>query len=213
MKYTIIICLAIFFFSCDQQQEGSFKKRLNKFTKLVEVADKAFKADNYGEALKRYDKALDMKIRKCYPYFYRGICKSKLGDYRGAIQDYNKAIEYVDTKNNLSVFYLNRSICKSKLGDYRGAIQDCIRILDNGDYGQKVFVQLSLNYIYLRNLDYALEYLVKAIQMDPKDKEAYRLRGIVYLELGQKEFGCLDLSKAGELGSKEAYDIIREHCN
>lgn len=31
--------------------------------------------------------------------------------------------------------------------------------------------------------------------------------------LKQKNSGCLDLNKAGELGSKEAYEFIREYCN
>jgi len=33
------------------------------------------------------------------------------------------------------------------------------------------------------------------------------------LGLGQKESGCLDLSKAGELGSEKAYEVIKEFCN
>jgi hypothetical protein len=31
--------------------------------------------------------------------------------------------------------------------------------------------------------------------------------------LGQKESGCLDLSKAGELGSEKAYESIKQFCN
>jgi len=31
--------------------------------------------------------------------------------------------------------------------------------------------------------------------------------------LGQKDSGCLDLSKAGELGKSIAYEAIKKHCN
>ena len=32
------------------------------------------------------------------------------------------------------------------------------------------------------------------------------------LKLGQKESGCLDLSRAGELGYNEAYEAIKKYC-
>jgi len=31
--------------------------------------------------------------------------------------------------------------------------------------------------------------------------------------LGQKDSGCLDLSKAGELGYFKAYETIKKYCN
>jgi hypothetical protein len=34
----------------------------------------------------------------------------------------------------------------------------------------------------------------------------------VKIELNQKDGGCLDLSKAGELGYSEAYDKIQQYC-
>ncbi|MBU3714299.1 MAG: hypothetical protein FGM46_05055 [Ferruginibacter sp.] len=52
----------------------------------------------------------------------------------------------------------------------------------------------------------------KAIELNPQYAEAYHNRGIAKLISGQKAGGCLDLSKAGELGSEKAYDLIKEHC-
>ncbi len=54
-------------------------------------------------------------------YCNRGYAKHNLGDYRGAIQDYNKAIQLNPDYANA---YYNRGIAKARLGDYRGAIQD-----------------------------------------------------------------------------------------
>ena len=50
-------------------------------------------------------------------------------------------------------------------------------------------------------------------ELNPKDADAYLNRGIDKLILGQKDSGCLDLSKAGELGIEGAYETIRELCN
>ncbi len=42
---------------------------------------------------------------------------------------------------------------------------------------------------------------------------AYYNRGLAKIQLGQKNSGCLDLSKAGELGVDKVYEVIREYCN
>jgi len=72
-----------------------------------------------------------------------------------------------------------RGLAKAKLGDYKGAISD---------YN-------------------------KAIELNPKLADAYYDRGVVKLLLGQKDSGCLDLYKAGELGFDKAYEVIKEYCN
>jgi hypothetical protein len=43
--------------------------------------------------------------------------------------------------------------------------------------------------------------------------EAYYLRGIIKNSLGEINDGCLDLSKAGELGYQQAYKVIGAYCN
>ncbi|HEV7230156.1 MAG TPA: tetratricopeptide repeat protein [Bacteroidia bacterium] len=53
----------------------------------------------------------------------------------------------------------------------------------------------------------------KAIELNPKFAEAYEKRGLEKLKLNLKEQACLDLSKAGELGYKQAYVDIRKLCH
>ena len=60
-------------------------------------------------------------------YFDRGNSKYDLQDYRGAIQDYSKAIE-LDPSD--AEAYYNRGLAKRKLQDYRGAIQDYSKAIE-----------------------------------------------------------------------------------
>lgn len=65
----------------------------------------------------------------------------------------------------------------------------------------------------LKDLGGAISDETKAIQLDPKNVEAYIERGLDKISLNQKDSGCLDLSKAGELGDAKAYDLIKQFCN
>ena len=42
---------------------------------------------------------------------------------------------------------------------------------------------------------------------------AYFFRGLAKIELKNKQSGCADLSKSGELGFSDAYNFIKEKCN
>jgi len=53
----------------------------------------------------------------------------------------------------------------------------------------------------------------KAIELNPNYAAAYLNRGLIKIGLEQKNSGCLDLSKAGELGYAKAYESIKYYCN
>jgi tetratricopeptide (TPR) repeat protein len=59
----------------------------------------------------------------------------------------------------------------------------------------------------------AIADYTKAIEINPKYMEAYYNRGMTNIAIGQKDRGCMDLSKAGELGSEKAYEKIKKLCN
>jgi hypothetical protein len=90
-------------------------------------------------------------------------------------------------------FYL-RGSAKLQIEDSRGAIADLVvaeEVLNldkqaNGRYSTKYKTYLSV---------------------------LFYTRGLAYLKLKEKNEGCLWLSKAGELGYKDAYVAIRRLCS
>jgi hypothetical protein len=58
----------------------------------------------------------------------------------------------------------------------------------------------------------AIANYTKTIELDLKFAMAYFNRVVAKLHLNQMDSGCLDLSKASELGFSQAYDAIRDLC-
>ena len=60
----------------------------------------------------------------------------------------------------------------------------------------------------------AIKDIDNAIKLFPKEGLFYATRGLAKININSlKDSGCLDFSKAGELGYKEAYEVIKGVCN
>jgi tetratricopeptide (TPR) repeat protein len=59
----------------------------------------------------------------------------------------------------------------------------------------------------------AIQDYNKAIELDPDDEDDYFNRGIAKYMLNNIDSACLDWSRAGELGKKNAYYFIKKYCN
>jgi len=58
----------------------------------------------------------------------------------------------------------------------------------------------------------AVSAFTRAIELYPAMGDAYFNRGLVLLYLKDREKGCIDLSRAGELGIAAAYKVIARYC-
>ena len=106
-----------------------------------------------------------------------------------------------------------RSGCKFKLNDYRGAIDDCNKSLEIDSLNSNAFFYRGLTLSYQGKITEAIRDYDKTIKLSPDFARAYYNRGLLYIQLNQKEKGCLDFSKAGELGEEDAYTAIKNNCN
>ena len=71
-------------------------------------------------------------------YINRGIDKSELGDYYGAIKDCNKAIEL---NPDIANAYYNRGVAKGELDDQKGACLDLSKAGELGYFKAYDFIQ------------------------------------------------------------------------
>ena len=115
-------------------------------------------------------------------YFTWGNTKYYLGDYKGAIADYDSAIRL---KPDYAGAYYNRGLAKGMLGQHFAAIADydsAIRLKpdDANAYNNRGIVKSNLGQHFAAIADFD-----SAIRLKPDDADVYYNRGTVKSNLGQ----------------------------
>lgn len=164
----------------------------------------------YMEALLNLNKAIELDEGYAQAYFVRANIKDAFDDRHGAMKDYNLAVE----KNpKFAEAFFARGNVKMKLQDYYGAIDDYTSAIALNENYIEAYFNRGRARQYIQAYEDAITDCTKIIQINPKNHDAYYMRGIVRLDYGDTKNGCLDLSKAGELGDLHAYEAIKEKCN
>ncbi|HEY3403465.1 MAG TPA: tetratricopeptide repeat protein [Ohtaekwangia sp.] len=169
-----------------------------------------YEKNEFMESLLNVNKAIEVDPNYAPAYYLRGNIKDNFDDRHGAMKDYNTAIE----KNiKFADAFFARGNVKMKLQDYYGAISDyTAAITINENYIEAYFNRGKAKQ-FLQAYEDAINDCSKIIQINPKNVDAYYMRGILRINFGDMKNGCLDLSKAGELGDLKAYETIKEKCN
>lgn len=155
-------------------------------------------------------------------YFARAIEFAIVQDYTSAIDDCTRSALMAD-KNLEPVLYFCRANWRYRLLEYQRTTgeQENTANMDFEimlrDYDQVlrmqpdfVFALYNKANILCAQKEYkdAIEYYTRAIAQDGDFAEAYFNRGLTYIYTGENEKGLADLSKAGELGIYQAYNMI-----
>jgi len=152
---------------------------------------------NYQKAIEYYSLFLRKYPKSAGTYNNRGEAKRKLEDYRGAIQDYNKAIER--KPSNEELYYHNRGIAKGQLGDYRGSIQDFNKAIEIEPDNAQAFFNRGYTKSKLEDYRGAIQDYNKAIELNPLYSDAYHNRGSAKRQLEDYRGSIQDFNKAIEI--------------
>lgn len=143
-------------------------------------------------------------------FYVRGLYYEAIEDYITALKDFNKAIEL--NPNDYLAFY-ERGNSKSNLGDLRGAIQDYTKVLELSPNYWNAYYNRGCVRMDLKDYSGSIQDFNKVLEYNKDFASVYFNRGLSKIACGEIDSGCLDLSKAGEMGLSDAYDIIRKYCN
>lgn len=182
----------------------------------VQIAMQHFQNGEYASAVRNFSKYLEKDSKNTDVLMWRAMAKGQLKDYYGSISDYDKVIElnsnYPMQYNKIGMAYNNKAYTYVQLREYEKALPFVDKALELDKSDWHFWDTRGEIYLNLGQFDKAIADLDKAIKIE-KHYNSYYLRGLAQIKKGNKEKGCKDLSKSGELGNEDAYKAITENCN
>ena len=178
-----------------------------KFTSQ-ELTLTAEMVDFHFSEIRRLTQLMD-ETDKMALYLARAMEFAIIKDYASAVDDCTKALLLADEQTEPIVVF-----CRANWR-YRMADPDYELILRDYDHVLRLRPDFMFAYYNKANIlcakhEYqeAIKQYTKAIELDYDFAEAYFNRGLTYIYTGDTEKGLADLSKAGELGMYQAYNMI-----
>jgi tetratricopeptide (TPR) repeat protein len=137
-------------------------------------------------------------------YFTSAAQKYQQGDYQGALNDYNRAIQI--NPRNANAYY-NRGLLKAtKFQDAQGALADYNRAIKiKPSYDAAYNNRANLKVEQLKDYQGALADYNQAIKLKPRNADAYYNRGVLkYTLLTDRSGGIADMQQAVKLSQRQA---------
>jgi tetratricopeptide (TPR) repeat protein len=167
-------------------------------------------SENFNGAIRDFSKAVDSDNQNILAYFCRANSRTKMVDVirsEGSLPDPETL-----TINGGKTTIANKT-SEVKILDYEDIIKDYESILYMNPSFAFAWFNMANTKVKKRDYLSAINDYTKAISMEPDFSEAYFNRGLTRIYMNDLEGGALDLSRAGELGLTEAYNVIKRYCN
>ncbi len=160
----------------------------------------------YTNAVNTYTQAIDLNPSNPFLYLNRSTTRAEMIDF---ISSLDNAYQRITIDSDPALRLQNQP---TRNYDYSEAIADLNKAI-------KLYPDFAYLYYNRANLmalsgkfPEAYEDYTHAITLNPQFAEAYYNRGLVQIFMKDTRKGCLDLSKAGELGIKQAYEVLQKHA-
>lgn len=165
------------------------------------------KLANIFELEKEFGKAITSSATpRPIDLFGRALTRIMVKNYDGAIADLSRAIENSD---DFITALFARAYAYSRSGAKKSAMDDLDTIIALDP--TMIYAWFNKGYLYYESSDFtsAISAYDHAISIDPEHGETYYNRGLAYMKLGNRQKAFSDLSKAGELGILQSYNILK----
>lgn len=186
------------------------RARMEFLKGLYEVTGK-----QYNSALSYYDRAVDDmqsdRYEQLYQAFYlmnRAVLRAEMIDFISSIENNVQTLS-MDDKGTTRARVKDRV---TRTYDYSEALNDLMAAAMTVSDIPYIHYNLGNIRVLSSQLVEAIGSYTRAVELYPAMGDAYFNRGLVLIYLKDKEKGCIDLSRAGELGVKDAYGVIKKYC-
>ena len=162
----------------------------------------------FNQALEDYNRAIELAPEEAIFYLNRGALHVDMIDFLSSLEE-NVQILTLDDSGTTRARVQDRNI---RSYDYNTAILDVVKASMLQPENPFIYYNLGNLFCYAKDLPEAIRQYDEAIKLYPHLAEAFYNRGLILIYLKDLEKGCIDMSKAGELGIADAYSVIRKYC-
>lgn len=191
---------------------------------FVRMAEVAYMMEDYGAMANACEKGMLVDRDDAHLlYLYSEACLGQ-GDMINTIAMLTRSIMLAEKKNEGAQETQSRllrgdTLCK--MGDLKGAGEDATWLLEHLEQPVEEVFLLQARILHAeKQLDDAIIYYNKVIETNPFSAVAFKERGAIYLEKGDKENAEKDMQSFLEVNPKEAEAVNgefkaegREHCH
>ena len=163
-------------------------------------------SEDYREALKYYDGAIDPTHPDAAGMFRRAIAEQGLGLTGRALADYNAAIR-LDPKNQFAYLWRG-TLLAARARNYRRAIDDFNRALEIEPRNVNALIARGEAFSQLGDFGPALASLDEAIRLAPTHPHALVVRGLVHARQGDKALALQDYDAALRVTPSEPFALM-----
>lgn len=164
----------------------------------------------YASALSYYRRAARVAQDNPLVYLNRGAAQAEMIKFIASLEG-NNVMQQISIHTDDPATKLLQTQSR-RTYDYSEAIADTRRAAELMPELPQVYYNLGNMLCLSGDLPGAFEQYTTAIERFPYFAEAYYNRGLVQIFMQDTQKGCLDLSKAGELGLEEAYEVLKRYC-
>ena len=189
----------------NRRLKSSTNKATASFDELFTLAISEMLVKQYTNAINTYTSAINASPTNPFVYLNRATTQAEMIDFISSIDN---AYQRISIESDPARQLHNSA---TRTYDYSEAIADLTKAI-------KLYSEFAYAYYNRANLlalsgklPEAFEDYTKAIELNPNFAEAYYNRGLIQIYMKDTRKGCLDISKAGELGIEEAYDVLKTY--
>ena len=164
--------------------------------RLVMIGRSALYYEDYVLSIQYFNQAISQKPWLYEPWFFRGVAKYYLDDYRGAEADCSEAI---DRNPYVTSAYEVRALCRINQKKYTEAVDDYNRALRYDPENQLYWYNRVLCLVQNKDYDHAMVQIDTMITRWSHYARAYAVQGEVYLLTNDTTNAIKSLDKSLEI--------------
>ena len=191
----------------NRRLKGSTHIATASFEQLFELAISESLVKQYTNAVNTYTAAIQASPTNPFVYLNRATTQAEMIDFISSIDN---AYQRISIESDPARQLHNRP---TRTYNYDEAIADLTKAIKlHSGFAYAYYNRANLLALSGK-LPEAFEDYTKAIELNPHFAEAYYNRGLIQIYMKDTRKGCLDISKAGELGIEEAYEVLRRYSD